>query len=96
MRLTIALLLIASPVWAGSYAITTNAKQDAILADVAADAGVTIQAYLNGVVSEQVKADYSVIIGRKVGAALTNQWDTLTNTQRNNICTALGVAACPP
>jgi hypothetical protein len=96
MKLAIALLLIALPAFAGSTSITTTAKQDSILAQLAAEKNETVTQYMTDAIGDRVKSEYGTLIGRTVGTQLANQWDTLTTTQKTAICSTLAIAACPP
>lgn len=98
MKRALLLLMLAAPAWAADYTInlTTNARQEAALSQLAADAGVTNAEYLRSALIEKVRAD--VLNYRRARlCADFGQWEALTAAQRSAVCAACGTqpADCP-
>lgn len=95
-RVLFTVLLIASPVWAGTLCTTTTATEDAQIADVATRDSLTAQQEADNAVHAMIASKHDGAIASAVGNALVNAWPTLTAGKKSTICTQLSVSPCPP
>lgn len=92
----VAVGLVASPVLAGPMCYNSTPQEDAQVADIAQRQGTTPQAVIDKNMQNEISSGANAIVVQSVGTALANQWPSMTNAKKTNICTQLGVSPCPP
>jgi hypothetical protein len=109
LTLLCGVLVFATVSLAGTYSFTTTANQDEALQFVVEKENtrraaqtpplpaITIEQYLQQILTTSIPSYRAQFRQERVFDKLRDVWPTLTTTQQNNICSAIGVApaACP-